>query len=73
MHYSYLEVISTHNVKSDDGILFLDIKCDNFVQQRVTRIQADQAHEISRLIHQYVTIREIETSSASSRKMLNQI
>ena len=54
MHFPYSEVISIRKVKSDDGILFLDIKCSNVIQQRVTRIQTDQAHEISRLIRQYI-------------------
>jgi len=58
MHYPYSEVISTRKVKSDDGILFLDMKCGNLMQQRVTRIQTDQAHEISRLIRQYITIQQ---------------
>jgi len=58
MHYPYSEVISTRKVKSDDGLLFLDMKCGNLMQQRVTRIQTDQAHEISRLIRQYITIQQ---------------
>jgi len=57
MHYPYSEVISTHNVKSDDGIRFLDMKCGNRMQQRVIKIQTDQAHDISRLICQYITIK----------------
>lgn len=58
MHYPYSEVISTRKVKSEDGMLFLDMKCGNLMQQRVTRIQTDQAHEISRLIRQYITIQQ---------------
>lgn len=57
-HYAYEEVISTRKVKSEDGLLFLDMKCGNLMQQRVTRIQTDQAHEISRLIRQYITIQQ---------------
>ena len=57
LHYSYSEVISTRKVKSGDG-LYLDMKCGNLMQQRVTRIQTDQAHEISRLIRQYITIQQ---------------
>jgi myosin-15 len=34
------------------------MKCGNLMQQRVTRIQTDQAHEISRLIRQYITIQQ---------------
>ncbi len=52
MHYPYSEVISTRKVKSEEGPLSLDMKCGNLMQQRVTRIQTDQAHEISRLIRQ---------------------
>lgn len=58
MHYPYSEVISTRKVKTDEGLLFLDMKCGNLMQQRVTRIQTDQAHEISRLIRQYITIQQ---------------
>jgi len=58
LHYPFAEVISTRKVKSEDGILFLDMKCGNLMQQRVTRIQTDQAHEISRLIRQYITIQQ---------------
>ncbi|XP_046454243.1 unconventional myosin-XV-like isoform X3 [Daphnia pulex] len=56
VHYSYFEVISTRKVKSEEGHLFLDMKCGNLMLQRVKRIQTDQAHEISRLIRQYITI-----------------
>ena len=76
MHYPYSEVISTRKVKSDDGILFLDMKCGNLMQQRVTRIQTDQAHEISRLIRQYITIqqrvqqKDAESNLASRWKFL---
>jgi len=58
LHYPYAEVISTRKVKSEDGVLYLDMKCGNLMQQRVTRIQTDQAHEISRLIRQYITIQQ---------------
>merc|ERR1712077_185775 len=32
------------------------MKCGNLMQQRITRIQTDQANEIARLIRQYITI-----------------
>ena len=71
MHYPYSEVISTRKVKSEDGILFLDMKCGNLMQQRVTRIQTDQAHEISRLIRQYITIQQrIQQQSAKDESNL---
>jgi len=57
LHYPYSEVISTRKVKAEDG-LYLDMKCGNLMQQRVSRIQTDQAHEISRLIRQYITIQQ---------------
>ena len=44
-------------MKAEDG-LYLDMKCGNLMQQRVSRIQTDQAHEISRLIRQYITIQQ---------------
>lgn len=58
MHYPFSEVLSTRKVKSNDKLFFLDIKCGNLWQQRVTRIQSDQAHEISRLIRHYITIQK---------------
>ncbi|KAK2711001.1 hypothetical protein QYM36_012239 [Artemia franciscana] len=58
IHYPFSEVISTRKVKSEDGALFLDMKCGNLMQQRITRIQTDQAHEISRLIRQYINIEQ---------------
>ncbi len=58
MHYPYFEVISTRKVKSEEALIFLDMKCGNWMQQHVIRIQTDQAHEISRLIRQYITIQQ---------------
>jgi len=54
--YPYTEVISTRKVRAEDGTLFLDMKCGNLMVQKITRIQTDQAHEISRLIRQYIDI-----------------
>ncbi|KAI1292214.1 Unconventional myosin-XV [Halotydeus destructor] len=54
--YSYSEVISTRKVRAEDGTLYLDMKCGNLMAQKITRIQSDQAHEISRLIRQYIEI-----------------
>jgi len=56
IHYPFTEVISTRKVQTEDGTLFLDMKCGNLMQQRITRIQTDQANEIARLIRQYITI-----------------
>merc|ERR1712038_19795 len=56
IHYPFTEVISTRKVQTEDGTLFLDMKCGNLMQQRITRIQTDQANEIARLIKQYITI-----------------
>jgi myosin-15 len=58
MHYPYCEVISTRKIISKEGPLFLDMKCGNLRQQRVTRIQTDQAHEIFRLVRQYIAIQQ---------------
>ncbi|KAK7013629.1 hypothetical protein SK128_022807 [Halocaridina rubra] len=55
--YSLPEVLSTRKVKNGDS-LYLDMKCGNLMQQRITQIQTDQAHEISRLIRQYITIEQ---------------
>ncbi|KAG5317858.1 MYO15 protein, partial [Pseudoatta argentina] len=64
-HYPYSEVISTRKVKSEEGTLYLDMKCGNLMQQRITRLQTEQAHEISRLIRQYITM-EQRTSNAQN-------
>merc|ERR1712008_391026 len=55
LHYPFTEVISTRKVQTDDGTLYLDMKCGNLMQQRITRIQTEQA-KIARLIKQYITI-----------------
>ena len=52
----FFQVISTRKVQTEDGTLFLDMKCGNLMQQRITRIQTEQANEIARLIRQYITI-----------------
>merc|ERR1712209_345737 len=56
LHYPFTEVISTRQMETEDGVLFLDMKCGNLMQQRISRIQTDQAVEIARLIKQYITI-----------------
>ena len=43
-------------METEDGVLYLDMKCGNLMQQRISRIQTDQAVEIARLIKQYITI-----------------
>jgi myosin-15 len=43
-------------METEDGTLYLDMKCGNLMQQRISRIQTDQAIEIARLIKQYITI-----------------
>ncbi|KAL4710291.1 hypothetical protein ACJJTC_011545 [Scirpophaga incertulas] len=55
-HWPYADLISTRKVRSEDGTLFLDVKCGSLLQQRVTRLQAEQAHEIARLVRQYVAL-----------------
>ncbi|XP_061392176.1 LOW QUALITY PROTEIN: unconventional myosin-XV [Musca vetustissima] len=58
-HWPFMEVISTRKVRSEDGALFLDMKVGNLMQQRVIRVQTEQAHEISRLVRQYITMAQI--------------
>lgn len=41
--FAYIDIISTRKVRSEDGTLFLDLKCGNLMQQKITRIQTDQA------------------------------
>ncbi|XP_029046871.1 unconventional myosin-XV isoform X2 [Osmia bicornis bicornis] len=65
-HYPYSEVISTRKVKSEEGTLYLDMKCGNLMQQRITRLQTEQAHEISRLIRQYITMEQRATNAQGS-------
>lgn len=65
-HWAFMEVISTRKVRSEDGALFLDMKVGNLMQQRVIRVQTEQAHEISRLVRQYITMAQI-----SQREKLN--
>ena len=50
--------IYSWQMETDDGVLFLDMKCGNLMQQRISRIQTDQAVEIARLIKQYIIIGE---------------
>ncbi|BES99216.1 MyTH4 domain [Nesidiocoris tenuis] len=52
----YSEVISTRKVRAESGTMFLDLKVGNLFQQRMARLQTDQAHEIARLIRQYMTL-----------------
>lgn len=39
------------------------MKCGNLMQQRITRLQTEQAHEISRLIRQYITMEQRATNA----------
>lgn len=55
-HFS--EIISTRKVRSEEGVLFLDLKVGNLVHDKIIRIQTEQAHEISRLTRQYITLRK---------------
>ncbi|XP_050682960.1 unconventional myosin-XV [Leptidea sinapis] len=55
-HWPHADLISTRKVRSEDGTLFLDVKCGSLLQQRVSRLQAEQAHEIARLIRQYIAL-----------------
>ncbi|XP_055693638.1 unconventional myosin-XV isoform X1 [Lutzomyia longipalpis] len=59
-HWPFTEVISTRKVRSEDGALFLDMKVGNLMQQRVIRVQTEQAHEISRLVRQYITMAQVQ-------------
>ncbi|XP_060860512.1 unconventional myosin-XV isoform X5 [Metopolophium dirhodum] len=53
----FSEVISTRKVRAGEGAtLYLELKCGNLFQQRVARLQTDQAHEIARLVRQYITM-----------------
>lgn len=42
-HYPFSEIISTRRIKSsENGALYLDMKCGNLMSQRITRMQTDQ-------------------------------
>ena len=55
--HPYVDIISTRKVRAEDGTLFLDMKCGNLMQQKVTRIQTDQViflnYNIFKCIHIY--------------------
>lgn len=42
-------------MRSEDA-LFLDMKVGNLLQQNVIRVQTEQAHEISRIMRQYISM-----------------
>lgn len=56
LHSSIRIFVVNFQVRSEDGALFLDMKVGNLMQQRVIRVQTEQAHEISRLVRQYITM-----------------
>ena len=62
--WTYNQVISTRKVKNEDGVLFLDLKVGNLMQQRILRLETQHAHEISRLIRQYIHIQRLESGAA---------
>ena len=63
--YPFNEVVSTRKVRSEDGNLFLDMKCGNLMKRTIIRIQTDQAHEISRLIRQYIDIELLQGAGST--------
>ncbi|KAG5682503.1 hypothetical protein PVAND_011852 [Polypedilum vanderplanki] len=65
-HWHFIEIISTRKVRSEDGMLFLDMKVGNLLQQNVVRVQTEQAHEISRIMRQYITM--AQTSQRDKRE-----
>lgn len=57
---SWIKILNlSTQVRSEDGALFLDMKVGNLMQQRVIRVQTEQAHEISRLVRQYITMAQV--------------
>ena len=65
-NYPFNEVVSTRKVRSEDGALYLDMKCGNLMKRTIIRIQTDQAHEISRLIRQYIDIELLQQQKKSN-------
>ncbi|CRK99256.1 CLUMA_CG012669, isoform A [Clunio marinus] len=57
-HWNFIEIISTRKIRSEDA-LFLDMKVGNLLQQSVIRVQTEQAHEISRIMRQYISMAQI--------------
>lgn len=70
--YPFNEVVSTRKVRSEDGTLFLDMKCGNLMKRTIIRIQTDQAHEISRLIRQYIDIEMLQTNKIQQQRQQQQ-
>lgn len=50
----YNDILSTRNMRTDAGRLFLDLKCGNLMIQKVTRLETPRGKEISNLIGQYI-------------------
>ena len=46
------------------------MKCGNLMQQRITRLQTEQAHEISRLIRQYITMEQRTSNNQSAQHQM---
>lgn len=70
--YPFNEIISTRKVRSEDGALYLDLKCGNLMKRTIIRIQTDQAHEISRLIRHYIDIELLNSNSDRTLQLHNQ-
>ena len=69
IHYPFTEVISTRKVQIEDGTLFLDMKCGNLMQQRITRIQTDQVRNTTKTID--CRIDYLQTSSFQRQTRLH--
>ena len=66
----FMDFIFFRQMETEDGVLYLDMKCGNLMQQRISRIQTDQAVEIARLIKQYITIGKISNGQIRVKQEL---
>ena len=46
----------------------MDMKCGNLMKRTIIRIQTDQAHEISRLVRQYIDIELLKASGKQQQQ-----
>ncbi|VDI64505.1 myosin XV [Mytilus galloprovincialis] len=56
LQYSFSEVLSTRQYRSESNQHYLDMKLGNLMVQKIVRIETDQGSDISNLIGQYMTV-----------------
>lgn len=56
LSFSFSEIISTRRYRTDKNAQFVDFKCGNLMNHKITRVETDQGNEISVLIGQYIDL-----------------